>query len=42
MRTTYALSSLLSLAIAASASPVEPRQGTTSNGTSVVSALWDG
>ncbi|KUI52486.1 Outer membrane lipoprotein Blc [Cytospora mali] len=42
MRATIAFNSVLSLAAAASASPVEPRQGTTSNGTNVVSALWDG
>ncbi|ROV99710.1 hypothetical protein VSDG_02940 [Cytospora chrysosperma] len=42
MHATYALGSILSLAAAASASPLASRQGTTSNGTNVVSALWDG
>ncbi|ROV91843.1 hypothetical protein VMCG_09207 [Cytospora schulzeri] len=42
MRAAIVFNSILSLAAATSASLVEPREGTTSNGTNVVSALWDG
>ncbi|KAJ0114328.1 hypothetical protein J7T55_010717 [Diaporthe amygdali] len=42
MHATSVVSSLVWLAAAAAASPLQSRQGVTSNGTNVVSALWDG